>query len=312
VNATTAPPPSTVTSRRAPHFLSETRRAETLTAWALVLPALIGFVLFYAIPTLRAIEISFTDWNLLREPRFIGLDNYAAMIQDGKFWHGMKLSLYYVLLNIPLQTILGLFLAVAMDRLSRSLFVKSVVLLPYLLSNVLVAMMWLWMLDPFLGTVNAAIEALGFDKQPFFGGYDQALLTVAGVNIWRHMGLVAMLFLAGLQNIPRHLYEAAALEGASEWQMFRRITLPLLRPVMVFVLVTSVTGSFQIFDTIAVTTNGGPLDSTRVIVHYIVQNAFSFYKMGYASAMSMALAAVMVLYTIFQMRILRANENDLA
>lgn len=288
------------------------RRAETLTAWALVLPAVIGFAVFYAFPTLRAIEISFTDWNMLREPRFVGWANYAAMLEDGKFWNGMKLSLYYVLLNIPAQTVLGLFLAVAMDRLTRSLFVKSVVLLPYLLSNVLVAMIWLWMLDPMLGLVNHGVAALGLERQPFFGGVDQALLTVAGVNIWRHMGLVAMLFLAGLQNIPRSLYEAAALEGASEWQMFRRITLPLLRPVMVFVLVTSVTGSFQIFDTIAVTTNGGPLDSTRVIVHYIVQNAFSFYKMGYASAMSMTLCAVMLLYTVVQMRVMRANENDLA
>jgi multiple sugar transport system permease protein len=163
-----------------------------------------------------------------------------------------------------------------------------------------------------LGLVNHLIDGLGLDRQPFFGGADQALITVAGVNIWRHMGLVAMLFLAGLQNIPRYLYEAAALEGASEWQMFRRVTLPLLRPVMVFVLVTSVTGSFQIFDTIAVTTNGGPLDSTRVIVHYIVQNAFSFYRMGYASAMSMMLALAMLLYTVVQMRIMRANESDLA
>lgn len=288
------------------------RLAETLTAWALVLPALIGFVVFFAFPTLRAIEISFTDWNMLREPRYVGWANYAAMLEDGKFWNGMKLSVYYVLLNIPGQTVLGLFLAVAMDRLTRSLFVKSVVLLPYLLSNVLVAMIWLWMLDPLLGLVNHLIAALDLERQPFFGGMDQALLTVAGVNTWRHMGLVAMLFLAGLQNIPRNLYEAATLEGASEWQMFRRITLPLLRPVMVFVLVTSVTGSFQIFDTIAVTTNGGPLDSTRVIVHYIVQNAFGFYKMGYASAMSMTLCAVMVLYTIVQMRVMRANENDLA
>lgn len=293
------------------HCLSPSRRAETLTAWALVLPAFIGFALFYALPTLRAVQISFTDWNLLAEPRFVGLDNYAAMLEDGKFWNGMKLSAYYVLLNIPLQTALGLGLAVAMDRLTRSLFVKSVVLLPYLLSNVLVAMVWLWMLDPMLGLVNHLLGMVGLDQQPFFGDADQALLTVAGVNVWRHMGLVALLFLAGLQNIPRYLYEAAALEGASEWQMFRRITLPLLRPVMVFVLVTSVTGSFQIFDTIAVTTNGGPLDSTRVIVHYIVQNAFGFYKMGYASAMSMALALVMVLYTVMQMRILRANQSDL-
>jgi multiple sugar transport system permease protein len=292
--------------------LGRNRRAETLTAWALVLPALIGFIVFYGWPTLRAIEISFTDWNLLRSPRFVGLDNYAAMIQDGQFWQGMKLSAYYVILNIPLQTALGLFLAVAMDRLSRSLFIRSVVLLPYLLSNVLVAMMWLWMLDPLLGWVNSLLGTVGVDRQPFFGGVDQALITVAAVNIWRYTGLVAMLFLAGLQNIPRHLYEAASLEGASEWQMFWRVTLPLLRPVMVFVLVTSVTGSFQIFDTIAVTTKGGPLDSTRVLVYYIVQNAFSYYKMGYASAMSMALCVLMLLYTVVQMRLMRASENDLA
>lgn len=296
----------------APHALSPSRRAETLTAWALVLPALIGFLAFYALPTARAIQISLTDWNLLQPARFVGLDNYTQMLHDGRFWNGMKLSAYYVLLNIPAQMVLGLFLAVAMDRLTRSLFVKSIVLLPYLLSNVLVALVWLWMLDPVLGLVNHAIEGAGWERQPFFGGAGQAMLTVAAVNIWRHMGLVAMLFLAGLQNIPRNLYEAAALEGASEWQMFWRITLPLLRPVMVFVVVTSVTGSFQIFDTIAITTNGGPLDSTRVIVHYIVQNAFSFYKMGYASAMSMTLCLVMVAYTFLQMHLLRANDNDLA
>lgn len=288
------------------------RRAETLTALVLVGPAFVGFLLFHAWPTWRAITISFTDWNLLREPQFVGLANYAALLQDGGFWHGMKLSAGYVLLNIPLQIGLGLFLAVAMDRLTRSLWVKSVVLLPYLLSNVLVAMVWLWMLDPLLGWVNEVLATLDVDRQPFFGGVDQSLLTVAAVNIWRHMGLVALLFLAGLQNIPRSLYEAAGLEGASEWQMFRRVTLPLLRPVMVFVLVTSVTGSFQIFDTIAVTTKGGPLDSTQVIVYYIVQNAFSFYKMGYASAMSMVLCLVMLAYTVLQMRIMRASESDLA
>ena len=303
--------PHTMT-RRPSHALSPARRAETLTAWALVLPALVGFIAFYALPTLRALEISLTDWNLLKPAHFVGLDNYKQMLNDGKFWNGMKLSACYVVLNIPAQMVLGLFLAVAMDRLTRSLFVKSIVLLPYLLSNVLVALIWLWMLDPVMGLVNYGLEAAGFDRQPFFGGMNQAMLTVAAVNIWRHMGLVAMLFLAGLQNIPRHLYEAAALEGANEWQMFWRITLPLLRPVMVFVLVTSVTGSFQIFDTIAITTNGGPLDSTRVIVHYIVQNAFSFYKMGYASAMSMTLCLLMVAYTLVQMRIMRANENDLA
>jgi multiple sugar transport system permease protein len=126
------------------------------------------------------------------------------------------------------------------------------------------------------------------------------------------MGLVALLFLAGLQNIPRSLYEAAAMEGASEWQVLRRITLPLLRPVMVFVLVTSVTGSLQIFDTVAVTTKGGPEDSTRVVVYYIVQNAFGYLKMGYASAMSLVLCAVILAYTAIQMRVMRADQHDLS
>ncbi len=294
------------------HGFSKRRRKETWTGILLVLPALIGFLVFFAAPTVRAIQISFTDWNLLSTPNAVGWANYARMLQDGHFWHGMKLSAYYVMLNIPLQTAMGLFLAVAMNRLTRSLFVKSVILLPYLLSNVLVALMWLWLLNPMLGWVNHVIQAIGFDRQPFFGGPDQALFTVAAVNIWRHMGLIAMLFLAGLQNIPRYLYEAAALEGASEWQMFCKITLPLLRPVMVFVLVTSVTGSFQIFDTVAVATSGGPLDSTNVIVHYIVQNAFGFFQMGYASAMSVVLGIVMLAYTIVQMQVMRANDNDLS
>jgi multiple sugar transport system permease protein len=285
---------------------------EWLTAWLMLLPATVGFVAFYAWPALRAIEISFTEWNLLRPPRDVGFANYQRLWQDGQFWHGLRLSAWYALLNIPLQTVLGLGLALAMDRLSRSLWLKTVVLLPYLLSNVLVAMVWLWMLDPTLGALNHLLAACGFDRQPFFGSPDQSLWTVAAVNIWRHMGLVALLFLAGLQNIPRSLYEAAAMEGASEWQVLRRITLPLLRPVMVFVLVTSVTGALQIFDTVAVTTQGGPEDSTRVVVYYIVQNAFGYLKMGYASAMSIVLCVIMLVYTALQMRLMRADQHDLA
>ena len=277
----------------------------------MVLPATLGFLLFYALPALRALQISFTDWNLLRPAHFIGIDNYLQLLHDARFWQGMKLALVYALLNIPAQTVLGLALAVAMQRLTQSLFVRAAVLLPYLLSNVLAAMVWLWLLDPALGLANHWIERIGAARQPFFSGDDQALASVVVVNIWRHLGLVAILFLAGLQNIPRSLYEAAALEGASEWQIFTRITLPLLRPVMVFVLVTSVTGALQVFDSVAVTTRGGPAGSTDVIVHYIVQSAFSYLKMGYASAMSVVLCAVMLVYTAVQMRVLRSDESDL-
>jgi multiple sugar transport system permease protein len=283
-----------------------------MAPWLFLSPALLGFLVFHAVPAVRALGISFTDWNLLSEPGWVGLANYRALWEDDQFWRGLRLSGLYALLNIPLQTVLGLGLAVAMDRLTRALWVRTVVLMPYLLSNVLVALVWLWMLDPAMGMVNQLLSAVGVGRQAFFGSPDQALITAALVNTWRHMGLVALLFLAGLQAIPRDLYSAAAIDGASEWQMFRRITLPLLRPVLVFVLVTSVTGSFQVFDTIAVTTNGGPMDSTRVVVLVIVQNAFSYYKMGYASAMAMVLTLLMLGYTLMQMRLLRAGHSDLA
>lgn len=294
------------------HTRTAWHQREAFTAWMMVLPATIGFALFYAWPALRAVQISLTEWNLLRPPRPVGWANYAQLWADGQFWHALRLSGYYALMNIPVQTVLGLGLALAMHRLTRSLFVKSVVLLPYLLSNVLVAMVWLWMLDPAMGLVNQVIAGAGGQPQAFLGGPDQALWTVAAINTWRHMGLVALLFLAGLQNIPPSLYEAAAMEGASEWQVLRRITLPLLRPVLVFVLVTSVTGALQIFDTVAVTTKGGPEDATRVVVLYIVQNAFGYLKMGYASAMSMVLCAVLLAYTALQMRLLRTDQHDLS
>lgn len=292
--------------------LPAARWRESLTGWLMVAPAVTGLLLFYAWPLLRAVEISFTEWNLLRPPRDVGWANYRQLLDDGRFWRALGLSGLYALLNIPLQTALGLGLALAMDRLTKSLWLRSVLLLPYLLSNVLVALVWLWLLDPTLGAVNQLIAALGGERQGFFGSPDQALATVAGVNTWKHMGMVALLFLAGLQNIPRPLYEAAALEGANGWQTFWRVTLPLLRPVLVFVLVTSVTGALQIFDTVAVTTQGGPEESTRVVVLYIVQNAFGYLKMGYASAMSMVLCAVMLAYTALQMRMLRADHSDLS
>ena len=278
----------------------------------LLAPALLGFALFHAWPVCRALAISLTDWNLLDAPRWVGLSNYIELVGDDRFWRALGLTAVYALLNIPLQTALGLGLAVAMDRLTRALWLRTVVLAPYLLSNVLVALIWLWLLDPVMGGVNHALRALGAAPQPFFSSPDQALIAAALVNTWRHAGLVALLFLAGLQAIPRDLYQAAAIDGATEWQMFRRITLPLLRPVIVYVLVTSVTGSFQIFDTVAVATGGGPAESTRVVVLYIVENAFAYYRMGYASALSMVLTALMLAYTVVQMRLLRANESDLA
>mgnify|MGYP003694598651 CR=1 FL=1 len=220
----------------------------------------------------------------LRAPKWVGLDNYIRLFQDEKFWKSIWITFLYVVYNIPIQTVLGLLIAVLLKRLTGSVFVRSVMLMPFLVSNVIAAMIWFYMFDPVLGFVNVVLKALGLGSHAFFSDPNLALPTIAFINVWRHMGYTALLFYTGLQSIPEHLYEAARIEGASEWRMFRSVTLPLLRPTLVFVLVTSVIGSFQIFDTIAVTTQGGPGTATRTVLWYIYQEAFVSMRMGYASA----------------------------
>ena len=285
--------------------------SQAWVGYLFILPAMLGFAVFYLYPALRGLQISFTDWNLLSDPKNVGLANYDAVIHDPKFWSALWITVQYVLWNIPLQTVLALLLAVAMDRLVKSMFVKGLLIMPYLLSNVLVGLIFLWMTDPLLGIINQWLAATPIGKQAFFASATQAIPTIAMINTWKYLGFTALLFYAGLQSIPRTIYEAAKVDGSSEAHSFWRITLPLLRPVTVFVLVTSLIGSFQIFDTVAVTTQGGPVDSTKVLVYYIYQNAFAFFKMGYATAMSMVLFVILVVFTLLQLRLLRANESDL-
>ena len=224
--------------------------AEAATAYLLILPSLIECVAFYGYPAVRAVLISFTEWNLLRAPRPIGLGN---------------------------------------DE--RPLF--------------------LWVLDALLGTMTMVLGWFGIDRQPFLGSPDRALLSVAGINIWRHMGFVALLLYAGLQAIPKELYEAGTIDGAGEGKLFGYISPPLLRPVMVFVPVTSAIGSFQISDTIAVTTLGGPVKATRAIVWYVDEKALQFFRMGYASALSARLILIFITVTILQMRLRQGNRSEM-
>jgi multiple sugar transport system permease protein len=299
-------------ARVRPQWLKGWLTGETGLAWLFILPSLIGFILFYAYPMFRGVLLSFTNWDLLGTPKYVGFGNYQKLFADGQFWQAFGVTLYYVLLNIPLQTALAVCLAVLMDRLTQSIFVRGVLLLPWLIPNVVVALLWLWMLDPQLGIVNQFLGIFGIPRQPFFGSVGQAMPSVAGVNIWRHVGYTALLIFAGLQTIPKDVYEAGAIDGASEARMFWSMTVPLLRPVLVFVLVTTVIGSFQIFDTIAITTKGGPVNATRVIFWYIYEYAFNRFQMGYAMATAVVLFIVLLVMTILQMRFLRAGESDLA
>jgi len=285
---------------------------ETGLAWLFLLPSLIGFIVFYAVPAVRGVLISFTNWDLLSTPRNVGLANYQKLLQDSQFWHSLWVTVYYVLLNIPLQTALAVLLAVLMDRVSQSIFVRGVLVLPWLIPSVVVALLWLWLFDPTLGLINQVLGFFGIPRQPFVGSVAQAMPSIAWVNIWRHAGYTALLIFAGLQTIPKDVYEAGAIDGATEARMFWAITIPLLRPVLVFVLVTTVIGSFQIFDTIAIMTQGGPVNATRVIYWYIYEYAFNRFQMGYATATAVVLFIILITMTILQMRFLRAEESDLA
>ena len=297
-----------MTTHRQPRLAA---RREALYAWAFVAPSLIGFLVFFAVPSVRGLLMSFTNWDLLRPAKFVGVANYVRLFGDADFRHALKVTGYYVLMNIPIQTMLALGIAVMMDKFSKSTIIRGILVLPWLVPNIVVALIWLWLLDPTMGFLNQIIMGLGFQRQPFLGSIDQAMPTIAAINIWRHAGYTAILLYAGLQTIPKEIYEAASIDGANERQMFFGITIPLLRPVLVFVLVTTIIGSFQIFDTIAITTKGGPVDATRVVYWYIYEYAFVRFKMGYATTISVALFVILITITFIQMRYFNANSSDL-
>src|SRR3954468_9198660 len=277
-----------------------------------IIPAAIGFLFFYLYPSIRGFYFSLTRYNLLGSPHFIGFDNYTRLVNDKLFWNALLVTVEYVLINIGLQTILAVGIAVLMHRLTKSTLVRGLILMPFLISNVIAALLWFWLLDYQVGLVNEFISSLGLNRIAFFGDGAWAIPTIALVNVWRHMGYTALLVFAGLQTIPNYVYEAAAVDGSTEWRSFWRITLPLLRPVLVMVLVVTMIGSFQIFDTVAVTTQGGPINATRVIYYYIYERAFTRFDFGYASAMALVLFAILALVSLVQLKLLRARESDLA
>jgi multiple sugar transport system permease protein len=280
-------------------------------ALVFIAPAMVGFVTFYLVPTIRGLYLSLTDYGLFGSPVWVGLQNYVKIAQDKLFWNAMSVTGEYVVLNIVFQTIFALGLALLMYHVAKSTLVRGVLLLPYLIANVIVALLWFWMLDYQIGIVNQVIEWMGLPRVAFFGSETWAIPTIAFINVWRHMGYTALLLFAGLQAIPRHVYEVAALDGAGPWKTFWKITMPLLRPVMVLVLVVTVIGSFQIFDTVAVTTGGGPVNASRVIQMYIYEKAFDEQDFGYASALSVVLFAILGIVAFLQMKFLRGNESEL-
>ena len=308
-----------------PSFLRRRRgaRREGWVAVVFLLPSFLGFLVFYVVPTIKALYVSFTDYSFYSPPgailgrpggHWVGGQNYQALVHDPLFWNAVRVTAEYVVINIAAQTTLALILAVLMDRLTKSAAVRGILILPWLIPNVMVALVFQWIVDHDLGVLNGMLGALGFAHLGFLDSSSQAIPTVALINTWRNTGYTALLLFAGLQMIPKTLYEAAAIDGANELKLFTRVTLPLLRPVLALVMIVSIIGSFQVFDTIAVSENpiGGPVNATRVIYVWIYQNAWQFGKVGYASAMAVVLAGILLVITLAQMRLLRASESDLS
>jgi len=287
------------------------RKDDTKLALLFIAPASLGLLVFLVWPLLTGIYYSFTEYTTLTPPQWVGLDNYVRLFEDPVFWKSLRVTILYVVINIGVQTVVALLIAVLMQRLTQSTILRSLVLAPYLVSNVVAAIVFLWILDTQLGIFNVALGWIGFDPISFWADETWVIPTVALVNVWRHMGYTALLLFAGLQSIPSHLYEAARTEGAGEMRMFRSITLPLLRPILALVLIMTIIGSFQVFDTVAVTTRGGPADASKVLQMYIYDNAFAQYQFGYASALSVALLVILMVITFAQYWMTRAGQSDL-
>ena len=314
--ATTATSPSKGPAKKARRTSATrsaaARRRDLPVALLLILPAVLGFATFYAYPTLRGIYLSFTEFHVLSPPKWVGLANFRELFGDDVFWHSLLVTGYFVLLSVVLGTLISLVTAVVLDRVTRSSALRGVILLPFLISNVIAALVWQWMLDPTLGIVNIALKHLTGHSILFFGSGGWAIPSLAAISVWKWMGYYSLLIFAGLQTIPPTIYEAGRVDGASEIQMFRRLTVPLLRPILVMVVVLTVINSFQVFDIVQVTTEGGPANASNVLQMYIYRKAFRQFDFGYAATMSLALFVLLITVTFTQLRLARANESDLS
>lgn len=271
-----------------------------------LLPSLIGFVIFTGIPIIAALVLSFYDWNLLTTPKFVGLQNYQNLFgSDPIFLKVLWNTLYFVLGSVPLSIILALIVALLLNqKLKAVAFLRAGYFLPVVSSIVAASLVWKWIFNPDFGIVNDFLRMVGISNPPkWITSTVWAMPSIIIVAIWKNVGYNMVIFLAGLQDIPKDLYEAGEIDGANKWQLFWNITLPMLSPTTFFITVISIIGSFQVFGQALVMTEGGPGISTNTIVFYIYQNAFVFFKMGYAAASAWVLFFIILLFTIIQARI---------
>ncbi len=279
--------------------MGRAERRELLAGYLFAMPWLIGIVLFIAGPVIFSFIISFTDWDLLNPPHWIGWANYATLVhEDPLFWKSIRVSAIYTLFSVPLGMAFALAVALALNmNLPGQSVMRTIYYLPSILSGVAVALLWQWIFNAEFGLINVLLRKIGLPAPGWLTSEQWALPALIIMSLWG-IGGTMIIYLAGLQGIPPHLYEAARIDGANLLQMFRNITLPMLSPVLFFTLIMGIIGSFQVFTQAYVMTNGGPAHATLFFVLYLYRNAFEWLKMGYASALAWLLFIIILLLTL--------------
>jgi len=274
---------------------------KALVVIGFLLPSLLGLLLFQFIPMLSSLAISFTDWDLLTKASFVGWDNYRFALHDEQSLKSLSNIFLYIAGYLPSVLVLGLLLASLLNRKMRGVkFYRTMVFIPVITSWVAVSIVWRWLLNGQSGLVNYLLSLIGIQGPVWLQDFFWAMPAIIGVSVWKDLGYVTIILLAGMQDISEDYYEAAIIDGASAWQKFRRITLPLLTPSLFFVIIMSLINGFQLFDQVMVMTNGGPAGQTSTLVQQIYMNAFQSNKMGIASAQSWILFLIIFLVTAVQ------------
>jgi multiple sugar transport system permease protein len=277
-------------------------RSDHVAGWAFVLPATFLIVLFGIVPIGWALLLSFQQNDLLTTPKYVGLENYRNLLHDPVFRDSVRRTIVYTLLFVPISVGGALGLAVLLNaKLRFSRFYRTAVFIPVATSTVATAIIFNWLLDPTYGLANYLLGKVGLGPYGFFTDPDQALYAIVAMTVWGWIGFDVIIYLAALQGISPDIMEAAELDGSRGWSTFRHITLPLLSPATLFLIVWSTINALQVFDEIYVTTRGGPLQATTVIVYYLYSQAFQFFHAGYAAAIALVLFAATLVFSAIQL-----------
>ncbi len=299
----------------APAAAGSSRLRQDLIGWSFALPFVFLFGVFLAGPILVSFLLSFTSFGLrdLQNPigtTFVGLDNYIQLLGDETFRKALFNTGYFVVVGVPLTLILGLFIANALNRgVTRfRTFFRVGYYIPVITSIVAIAVVWRFLLNPDVGLINLALAGLGIEGPNWLGNPALAMPSIIAMAVWRGLGFTMIVFLAGLQAVPASLYEAAAIDGATKWQSFRHVTVPMLRPTILFLTVITTIGYLQLFEEPFVMTDGGPLDSTLSISMYMYQEGFAFFHQGYSAAIAYVLFLLVALVALVQFRLIRSES----